>query len=206
MTEAAMADLTHHEAQALTERIRNLLEAAYPLTVEAYQRRAWVALGYDSWEAYCQQEFTGQRMIRLERDQRVQIAAGMRAAGMPDKAVAAAMGLGVSTLQRDRAKGQSGDRPSDPEPVVVTRANGRPQTVAPRPEREPEPEPTEVQMAFRWLGQLDRFLAAEAPKSLPKRQIRPVDPQARERALGAIDRAISRLETWRDQLRQETSI
>lgn len=50
-------DLTRGEAQALTDRIRDSVQQAWSLLLEAHERRAWAALGYDRWEDYIGAEF-----------------------------------------------------------------------------------------------------------------------------------------------------
>jgi len=54
---AVSADLTKQEAKALTDRIRDSIEKTYELVLRAYERKAWKALGYKTWEAYVQTEF-----------------------------------------------------------------------------------------------------------------------------------------------------
>lgn len=45
------------EAQAVTDRIRGHIDAAWADIERAYEGRAWKALGYASWEAYVRDEF-----------------------------------------------------------------------------------------------------------------------------------------------------
>src|SRR5882757_7608139 len=49
--------LEEADARDLTERIRNATQHVYMLLLEAHARRAWIALGYRSWERYVQSEF-----------------------------------------------------------------------------------------------------------------------------------------------------
>ncbi|SEF13499.1 hypothetical protein SAMN04489740_4384 [Arthrobacter alpinus] len=49
-------------AVQLTRRIRISLESAYTLIVEAFESRAWEALGYQSWDMYCKGEFSGMNL------------------------------------------------------------------------------------------------------------------------------------------------
>lgn len=49
--------LSHDQAYRLTERIRESVEGLWGLFLEAYEGRAWEALGYDSWREYAQTEF-----------------------------------------------------------------------------------------------------------------------------------------------------
>jgi len=45
------------EAQEITNRIRGTAEALWSLLLEAHERQAWKALGYDRWEDYVRTEF-----------------------------------------------------------------------------------------------------------------------------------------------------
>ncbi len=48
---------TAEEARALTARIQQAVQHVHDLLLEAYERRAWAALGYASWREYAQNEF-----------------------------------------------------------------------------------------------------------------------------------------------------
>lgn len=45
------------QATTLTKRIRESVDSAWTLLLEAHEGRAWAALGYDSWEKYVKAEF-----------------------------------------------------------------------------------------------------------------------------------------------------
>lgn len=47
-----LADMTRDEARALTDRIRDAVEATWALLLEAHEQRAWAALGYGTWAEY----------------------------------------------------------------------------------------------------------------------------------------------------------
>lgn len=53
----AITVMTKDEAQALTDQIRASINQAWNLLLEAYEQRAWSAMGYTSWEAYVRSEF-----------------------------------------------------------------------------------------------------------------------------------------------------
>lgn len=48
---------TQQEAQLLTESIRRAADRIWELMLEAYERKAWAALGYPNWRDWAQQEF-----------------------------------------------------------------------------------------------------------------------------------------------------
>ncbi len=61
-----VVDMTTAEAEAVTAEIRAGLVLVWEKVTVAYQRRAWVALGYDSWDDYCTGEFGASR-VRIPR-------------------------------------------------------------------------------------------------------------------------------------------
>lgn len=129
-------ELSHSQARDLTDRIKVGVEAIWELIKQAYQSRAWAALGYDSWDDYCTREF-GTSRIRLPREERQEVVASMREIGMSTRAIGTAIGASEATVRRELA-GASNDAPvSAPQPVVGT--DGK--TYAPRPTPRPEPEP-----------------------------------------------------------------
>lgn len=51
------APLADHEARDLTDRISQAADDLWALLLEAYEGRAWAALGYRTWEEYTSTEF-----------------------------------------------------------------------------------------------------------------------------------------------------
>jgi transposase-like protein len=96
--------LTADEARALTEQIQAIqdtLRTGHELLVEAYEGRAWLALGYVTWDAYCKSELPELHMLRLDREQRQELVAGMREAGMSTRAIASGLGVSKNTVTKD---------------------------------------------------------------------------------------------------------
>ena len=93
--------LTAADARALTDRIKKNLTFCYGLFVEAFEGAAWSALGYESWDAYCADEFPEARMVRLDPGQRREIVANMRQARMSTRAIASSIGVSQSTVALD---------------------------------------------------------------------------------------------------------
>lgn len=52
-----LAAITPDQARALTDRIRDAVEATWALLLEAHEQRAWAALGYSTWAEYVGAEF-----------------------------------------------------------------------------------------------------------------------------------------------------
>lgn len=123
------------EARARAERIR----AGLPVFVQmrrdiadAYGRRDWATLGYDSWEQYLDSEFGGQlrRLVGAERREAV---AEYREAGMSSRAIAKAVGASQSAVRNDLA--QLSTSTQLPDRVVGRDGKDRP---AARPEADPK--------------------------------------------------------------------
>lgn len=112
--------LTPAEARALTDEIRQTLRVGHDLIARAWVGRAWEALGYDTWDAYCAGEFSEARMVRLGREQRQEIVAELRDAGMSTRAIGQALGVSHTKVQQDLAAGGNNLPPADPAPVTGT--------------------------------------------------------------------------------------
>lgn len=123
------------DARELTDRIRVGVEAIWELVKQAFQSRAWAALGYDSWDDYCTREF-GTSRIRLPREERQEVVASMREIGMSTRAIASATGVSDGTVRNSLKAGAQNYAPA---PVVGT--DGKTYTPKPRPEPEEEPAP-----------------------------------------------------------------
>lgn len=99
--------LDRSEARDLTDRIKVELSATWDLITEAYQRRAWAALGFDTWDAYCKGEFGASR-IKLPSEERREVVSSLRDAGLSTRAIAAATGASRNTVRSDlKQVGQS---------------------------------------------------------------------------------------------------
>lgn len=106
------------DARKLTDEIRQTLRVGHDLVIRAFKGRAWTALGYPTWDAYCSGEFAEARMIRLDREQRREIVADMRREGMSNRAIASGIGADYKTVMRDAQLVQDG-------PVDVVGIDGR---------------------------------------------------------------------------------
>lgn len=91
---------TEQEARALTDRIKVAVEGTWLLIQEAYTSRAWAALGYETWDAYCTAEF-GTTRLRLPREERQEVVASLRESGLSVRAIASATGNSTRTVQKD---------------------------------------------------------------------------------------------------------
>lgn len=115
---AVTSVLSVDEARALTERIRQTGAVLWAQIVKAYQGRAWLALGYDSWDSYCDAEFDGCR-LRLPREDRREVVASLAEQGMSTRAIAAATGINRETVRQELA-GDNFLPPAPRQPPVPT--------------------------------------------------------------------------------------
>lgn len=100
--------LTRAEAAALTAEARAALcmalewaSRAVDLVKQAWAMRADIALGYDTWEAYCEAEFAGLRNIRIPIETRVEMVAALREVDMATRQVGAVLSISDHTVRQD---------------------------------------------------------------------------------------------------------
>jgi len=100
MSELAPQDLSAEDARDKVELVKALVADAWEEVIALYRGRAWIALGYESWDALCDGEFEGAR-IRLPREDRREIVGSLREAGLSTRAIGSALGIDHSTVVRD---------------------------------------------------------------------------------------------------------
>jgi hypothetical protein len=138
--EADIIDMTADEARAHTDRIKIDAEALWDLIIEAYQRRAWVALNYDTWDLYCITEFPNTR-LRLPREEHTGMVASLRAAGLSIRAIASATGASVGTVHNAITCSELNTSETGDNAVPITGLNGKQGASHRRRKPKPEPEP-----------------------------------------------------------------
>lgn len=99
-----MSDLDVIEARDRLARVKEGVERLYVDVVALYQGRAWIALGYASWNDLCEAEFAGTR-FRLPAAERAEVIGQMREAGMSTRAIASAVGVTHTTVRREVSTG-----------------------------------------------------------------------------------------------------
>lgn len=114
--EDPVAGLDPAAARELTRQIRVGLEHSYTLIIAAWRGRAWAAMGYSSWDAYCQGEF-GNLALQPPREERQAVVLSLREAGMSIRAIVSATGLGQGTVVREI---HTGSEASDPEDSAIS--------------------------------------------------------------------------------------
>lgn len=106
VAEGDVLDLTEQEAKRLTDDIRSSLALAHGLIQSAWEKRAWLSLGYRTWDEYVRGEFQD-LVLTPPLERRQSVVASMSESGMSLRAIAAATDLSPATVQRTLKKAES---------------------------------------------------------------------------------------------------
>jgi hypothetical protein len=110
VTDVSLSPVEHARARARADQIRLGIAAIAELPtliVDAAKARDDLALGYASWDAYCDGEFRSS-MLRLPRDERAEVVGQLREAGLSYRMIGSALGVSHPTVISDaRATGNS---------------------------------------------------------------------------------------------------
>lgn len=177
------------EAEDRAERIRTALSVSWDLIKDAWKAFDWQALGYESWDAYCDGEF-GTSRIRLPREERREVVSSMREIGMPIRAIASATGTNRETVRQEVAgdkklspetvtgmdgKTYSSSQPERPRATAMPQSDldalNTPPATSPDEPVDDDPEPPHWEPA----GQMNPA-ATEALRPTPAREPKPVTP------------------------------
>ena len=90
-------------AEQVTVQIRNVLDRAWEFIALAYKGRAFLALGYGSWDEYVDARF-GDMRLAVPREHRSQVVATLAGARMSVRAIAKLLGVGVATVHREMVR------------------------------------------------------------------------------------------------------
>lgn len=123
------ADMDVTEAEEFVAYIHSIQDEGPPRVIDAYRRRAWIALGYESWA-----EMVDKRDLRLPREMTAELSAG----GLSIRAIASVTGTTHTTVRRDLGAGGTSDQGNVP-PAPTVGLDGKSYGVP----RESEPEPKE---------------------------------------------------------------
>ena len=103
--------LTLEEAEELTYEIQQAATNLLDLVVRAYSGRVWVPLGYDSWDAYCEEELDAPG-LRVPREDRQEVVQSLREAGLSPAAIAAVTKTSRRTVGRALEQGGQNAHPA----------------------------------------------------------------------------------------------
>jgi hypothetical protein len=117
--------LNKQEARTIVNRMAEVLENAEQsyreLGVTAYNGRAWIALGYKTWEAMCEAEFPRRKLTVEQRREEIEY---FRAAGLSTRGIAAATGVDPKTVRNDLNSGGE-NSPPEKKPTPVKGQDGK---------------------------------------------------------------------------------
>jgi hypothetical protein len=128
----------------------------------AYAQRDWVALGYESWDAYVNGEYSEHR-LKLSPEHRQKAVAELRLAGMSTRAIGSTLGVDAKTVRNDLNPGGENSPPAAP----VTGADGK--SYAPSRPIPPGQSPTQV-AAVPQIPDPIPAAGKQAPAELPGQQ------------------------------------
>lgn len=146
-------DLTRDEARELTNEIKNRVAEIEYLLVRAYQGRAWLALGWASWDDYIGGEFKA-APLALPREQRRVASQSLAAWGLSTRAIAPAVGASQRQAARDVSQNGSPDSagPQVPTQGLDGKTYPRKQRTGPDTRPDPAPLPTPATTACPTCG------------------------------------------------------
>lgn len=131
--------VTLQAARARAARIRSGMVGYLTTLAEikaAYEERDWDTLGYGSWEAYVDSEFS-EAKLRLSPEHRQKAVAELRLAGMSTRAIGSALGVAKGTVDNDLARLANSGQSVTPERVVSLDGRERPAVMPERPKPAP---------------------------------------------------------------------
>lgn len=191
----AIEPMSKEEAQAATQRVRLALNMAVESAAELYHRQGWQALGYESWEAFCDGEFGTK--LKLAVGERQELVGSLRRAGMSTRAIGKMLGVGKGTVARDAAAAPNGapDRVAGVDGKAYPAAAGRP-----APEPDPDEYHREAERLFQAASALNRVLGKIDVELIG--QARP-HPATAARWAGCFRRAAQLAQRFADACEQE---
>ena len=113
-------------AEQVTVQIRTVLDRVWEFIALAYKGRAFLALGYGSWDEYVDARF-GDLRLAVPREHRTQVVATLAGARMSVRAIAKLLGVGVATVHRElvRSTGVPNGTPQQPDAVSTLGRDGK---------------------------------------------------------------------------------
>ena len=109
-------------ARELIAVIQGSVDQALAAMTRLYEERAWLYLGYGSWEELCAEEF---RPLALNRTDRAEVVQGLRSAGMSTRAIGSALGVSPGTVHAELSGVQNRTPDAAPFRSAVTGTDGK---------------------------------------------------------------------------------
>jgi hypothetical protein len=99
------------EARELTDEIVSMATNLAELVIQAFDERAWEALGYRTWAGYCKEEFPF-GFIKLVKDDRIAVGNALAERDLSSRAIAETLGVSERQVRRDRESGAANAAPA----------------------------------------------------------------------------------------------
>ncbi len=118
MSTELVSQFSAEEARELTDELRADYGSLQVKISTAWSGRIWLALGYESWQDYLDEEFRDVS-LRPPKELQEQVIAELREAGMSTRGIASATDLSQPTVvRRLSVPGDSNESPEKNEPVI----------------------------------------------------------------------------------------
>lgn len=121
--------ISESTARTLVDKVKASVDDLRDAITTLYDGRAWLALGYASWDDLCDTEFAVR--IALPRAERQAVVADLSEAGMSTRAIGSALGVDPMTVSRDLSSGVANATPATA--TAVFDADMKPYQPAPQP-------------------------------------------------------------------------
>lgn len=139
MSTELVSQFSPDEAQELTNELRADYGSLQVKISTAWRGRIWLALGYESWQDYLDEEFRDVS-LRPPKELQEQVIAELRAAGMSTRGIASATDLSQPTVvRRLNEPGDSNESPEKDEPVIGLDGKQYERERPPKPTSAPTP-------------------------------------------------------------------
>lgn len=122
--DAGFFDMSPAGAEQVTLQIRSMMERAWEYIAIAYQGRAHIALGYDSWDEYVDDRLSDLRLT-VPREQRGAVVQSLSKAQMSLRAIARVLGVDVATVHRALGAGDPAGADDADEPAPIRGRDGK---------------------------------------------------------------------------------
>lgn len=118
MSTELVSQFSSAEARELTDELKEDYGSLQVKISAAWKGRIWLALGYDSWQDYLDEEFRDVS-LRPPKELQEQVISELRAAGMSTRGIASATDLSQPTIvRRLSGAGDSNESPESSDPIV----------------------------------------------------------------------------------------
>src|SRR6476469_1809944 len=142
-SDAGFFEMSPASAEQVTIQIRSMMERAWEYIAIAYQGRAHIALGYDTWDAYADDRL-GDLRLTVPRQERGAVVQSLSRAQMSLRAIAKVLGVDVATVHRALGATESARQAGQDDAEEAVSIRGRDGKHYPRRRRRPSATPCSI--------------------------------------------------------------